>query len=292
MSSTLSQYVYKFSKYTNENEVGDTDKKILNTSFYWKNIKKSDASTIIDELGIDETLAGIDGSINVFNTTPTNYSYGDIWFFNGFSQDDPNHRHLTNAEKEKFVEGCIYYCSNTALDGIVNDKENHNGIRESLVVSDWADGYEKGKDFITKFANMASDSCLTPIEKNQLVRTFYEISGTNLYGNDNNPNDNIIEDIFNDDNSNDGSFRFVISDAVDTLLGTPITNYNDLISFINGEDSESEYNTLVELINNLISKFKDIKTALISCGCLEKDTDTDLTQITFSGFENSIKYMK
>ena len=290
LSSTLSQYVYKFSKYTNENEVGDTDKKILNTSFYWKNIKKSDASTIIDELGIDETLAGIDGSINVFNTTPTNYSYGDIWFFNGFSQDDPNHRHLTNAEKEKFVEGCIYYCSNTALDGIVNDKENHNGIRESLVVSDWADGYEKGKDFITKFANMASDSCLTPIEKNQLVRTFYEISGTNLYGNDNNPNDNIIEDIFNDDNSNDGSFRFVISDAVDTLLGTPITNYNDLISFINGEDSESEYNTLVELINNLISKFKDIKTALISCGCLEKDTDTDLTQITFSGFENSIKY--
>ncbi len=290
LSSTLSQYVYKFSKYTNENEVGDVDKKILNTSFYWKNIKKSDISTIIDELGIDESLAGIDGSINVFNTTPTNYSYGDIWFFNGFSQDDPNHSHLTNAEKEKFVEGCIYYCSNTALDGIVNDEENHNGIRESLVVSDWADGYAKGKEFITRFANMASDSCLTPIEKNQLVRTFYEISGTNLYGNDNDANDDIIKDIFNDDNSNDGSLRFVINDAVNTLLGTPITNYNDLTSFINGECSETEYDTLVELVENLISKFKDIKTALISCGCLEKDTDTDLTQVTFSGFENSIKY--
>jgi hypothetical protein len=290
LSSTLSQYVYKFSKYTNENEVIDVDKKILNTSFYWKNIKKSDTSAIIDELGIDETLAGIDGSINVFNTTPTNYSYGDIWFFNGFSQDDQNHKHLTDVQKEKFVEGCIYYCSNTELDGIVNDEKKHNGIRESLVVSDWADGYAKGKDFITKFANMISDSCLTPIEKNQLVRTFYEISGTNLYGNDDNSNDNIIEDIFNDDNSNNGSFRFVISDAVDTLLGTPITNYNDLTSFINGESSETEYDTLVELVKNIISKFKDIKTALISCGCLEKDTDTDLTQIIFSGFENSIKY--
>ena len=285
LSSTLSQSIYKFSKFNNVDELEQNDIGVLNTNFYWRNINSADVQTIINDLDIDTYLASLDGSINVFNSTPTNYTYGDIWFFNGFAQDDPNHSHLSPQDKALFTEGCIYYCSNTSLDG-----NETNGIRATLVASDWANGYSKGNEFITRFANMASDSCLTPIEKNQLVRTFYEISGTNLYGNDNDANNDIIKDIFDDNNSNDGSLRFVINDCVETLTGDSITNHDDYLSFINGEGSDSEYDDAVELVENLVKKFLDIKTALISCGCLATDVDTDLTQVTFSGFQNLTKY--
>lgn len=295
LNSPLGQAVYKFSKYENENEIKEGDIRIIDTgiNFYWKNIKSSDVSQIIDTLGIDTYISSLDGSINVFNTTPHDYTYGDIWFFNGFSDEDSQyHGHLDKQQKDMFVEGCIYYCKNTDLKGAVGDSDGDgsHSIRKLLVSEDWANGYSKGNEFITKFANMASDTFLTPIEKNQLIRTFYEISGTNLYGNDNDETDNIIEDIFNDNENNDGSFRFVIRDVVKALLGTEINSYDDLTSFINGESSDSDYDRLVNLVNGIIRKFKDIKNALISCGCLETSVDTDLTQITFNGFENLTKY--
>lgn len=283
LNSTLGQNIYKFSKFTNANEVGVNDRTVVGTNFYWNSINSSDTSAILEELGIDEQLAGMDGSINVFNSTPTNYSYGDIWFFNGFAQEDPNHSHLTQQQKSMFVEGCIYYCCNTDLDG-----DGSDGIRESLVPSDWADGYSKGNEFITRFANMASDSCLTPIEKNQLVRAFYEIAGVNLYGNDNDETDDILEDIFDDDNSNDGSFRFVISDCISVFTDKTLSSYGDFTDFM--ENNVDDELGVVAVIENLVTKFNDIKTALIQCGCLNTSVDTDLSVITFSGFENLTQY--
>ena len=292
LNSTLGQNIYKFSKFTSENdfqneELFDTqkDRRILNTSFYWKNIKSSDISSIINELDIDSIIAGMDGSINVFNCIPHDYTYGDIWFFNGFDENDPNIDFVTNSDRQRFIEGCIYYCNNTDLTGSGSDT-----IRENFDSSDWENGYKKGDEFITRFSNMASDSVLTPIEKNQLVRAWYEIAGVNLFGNDGNANDNILEDIFNDDNSNDGSFRFVINECA-SALGTPITSFVDFQDFIStSENSDSDINDAIEVVNNLVKKFKDIETALILCGCLDTSVDTILRDVEFSGFVNLTRY--
>ena len=294
LNSTLGQNIYKFSKLTSEDdfqneELFDTqkDKRILNTLFYWKNIKSSDISSIINELDIDAIIAGMDGSINVFNCIPHDYTYGDIWFFNGFDENDPNINpdFMTSYNSQRFIEGCIYYCNNTDLTGSGSDT-----IRENFLSSDWENGYKKGDEFITRFSNMASDSVLTPIEKNQLVRTWYEIAGVNLFGNDENANDNILEDIFNDDNSNDGSFRFVINECA-SALGTPITSFDDFQNFIStSENSDSDINDVIEVVNNLVKKFKDIETALILCGCLDTSVDTILRDVEFSGFVNLTRY--
>ena len=292
LNSTLGQNIYKFSKFTSEDdfqneELFDTqkDRRIFNTLFYWKNIKSSDISSIINELDIDAIIAGMDGSINVFNCIPHDYTYGDIWFFNGFDENDPNIDFVTNSDRQRFIEGCIYYCNNTDLTGSGSDT-----IRENFLSSDWENGYKKGDEFITRFSNMASDSVLTPIEKNQLVRTWYEIAGVNLFGNDGNANDNILEDIFNDDNSNDGSFRFVINECA-SALGTPITSFVDFQNFIStSENSDSDINDVIEVVNNLVNKFKDIETALILCGCLDTSVDTILRDVEFSGFVNLTRY--
>lgn len=280
LTPNIGQNVYKFTPGT---ATGENDVQVTDISYYWKNIKSSDLSAIIEELGIDENLASGDGSVKVFNTLPHDYTYGDIWFCSGFTPDEQSYMVNNGFDMNAFTTGCIYYCNNTELTGL----EGH--IRENFIPADWKNGYEQGNDFVAMFAAMASDSMLTPVEKNQLVRKWYEIASTDLYGNDNDSLDNIVQDIIEDDESNEGSFRFVLRECYKAIKNEEPTNdWADFYNFIyvDYENPNTDEYEIIEIIKSLIVKLKDIDNGLILCGCGSEEIGEikDLTTISFTGF--------
>lgn len=280
LTPNIGQNVYKFTPGT---ATGENDVQVTDISYYWKSIKSSDLSAIIEELGIDENLASGDGSVKVFNTLPHDYTYGDIWFCSGFTPDEQSYMVNNGFDMNAFTTGCIYYCNNTELTGL----EGH--IRENFIPADWKNGYEQGDDFVAMFTAMASDSMLTPVEKNQLVRKWYEIASTDLYGNDNDSLDNIVQDIIEDDESNEGSFRFVLRECYKAIKNEEPTNdWADFYNFIyvDYENPNTDEYEIIEIIKSLIVKLKDIDNGLILCGCGNEEISDikDLTEISFTGF--------
>lgn len=281
--SSVERPVYKLSRRADEEvEIGDNNIAVTGTLFFWKRIGKSDLQEIIDQLNIDMNIAGGDGTINVFNTLPKNYSYGDIWFCRGEGQDD-GYDNLSQADKNRFKAGCIYYCSAVDFeDGSDSDNER-DLVRRYFVGDDWSNGYQQGEEIYSMFANMVSDGVLNPIEKSQIFMEWYEIGGFNLMGNDSELYDEIIEDVFLDDASNTGSFRCTVNNASKLLRNNQaVENYGDFNTFLAMDFDGSKHN-LIQTISNLKTKLERLHSALVQCGCNDISTSTNLGELTFSG---------